>query len=89
MEKEDAENELALAIIACSSDLHTDHKFQIEDRLHVLVCVFVLAMPICFCHRLYSKESAQVRIHFLSVLFCLQIQVCVSRLSSQSCLCVH
>ena len=60
VEKEDAENELALAIIACSSDLNTDHKFKREDRLRVLVCVFVRAMPIRFCHR---------RIHFLSVLF--------------------
>ena len=43
-----------------ASDLNTDHKFKREDRLRVLVCVFVRAMPIHFCHR---------RIHFLSVLF--------------------
>ena len=66
VEKEDAENELTLAIIACSSDLNTDHKFKREDRLHVLVCVFVLAMPIHFCRRLYSEN-----VHTCGSIFCL------------------
>ena len=70
MEKEDAENELPLAIIACSPDLNTDHKFKREDRLRVLVCVFVLATPIRFCCRLYS-ESVCARAYPFFVCFVL------------------
>ena len=55
------ENELALAIIACSSDLNADHKFRREDRLRVLVCVFVLA---CYAHPFLSQTL------FIFCLFC-------------------
>ena len=82
------ENELMLAIIACSSDLNTDHKFKREDRLHVLVGVFVLAMPIHFLRRLYL-ESVRTDAYPFFVYFVLHTNLGLCSLTKFSVLSVH
>ena len=52
----------------------------------VFICDFVLAMPIRFCRGFYS-ENVRTCISFFCLFVCIQIRVCVARLSLQSCLC--
>ena len=53
----------------------------------VFICGFVLALPIHFLSQILFRVRAHVRIILFCLFVCIQIRVCVARLSSQSCLC--